>query len=79
MNLKMKVTNQILIEGYEALTEKLGLIDAEKFISYIQREPFDYTLWQENLMEKKLAKDISNEAMNYRKNRLAWFSFLNKG
>ncbi len=65
----MKVTNQILMEGYEALTEKLGLIDAEKFISYIQREPFDYTLWQETLLLDKSAKDISREAMSYRKNR----------
>jgi len=64
----MRTSNEILIEGYEVLNEKLGLIDAEKFIAYIQREPFDYTEWQKKLFKNKSAKEISKEAMEFRKN-----------
>jgi hypothetical protein len=41
-------------KGLDALSETLGLVDAERFISLILREPFDYTEWQRNLY-----KDIS--------------------
>ena len=61
----MKTSNEILIEGYEALTNKLGLIDAEKFIVYIQREKFDYTVWQKELLKDQSAKDISKKAAEF--------------
>ena len=40
--------------GMEILSENLGLVDAERFISLILREPFNYTEWQ-----KDLYKDVS--------------------
>ena len=36
-------------EGMKVLTEKLGLVEAERFIALINREPFDYTDWQSDL------------------------------
>jgi hypothetical protein len=36
-------------KGMDVLSETLGLVDAERFISLILREPFDYTEWQQNL------------------------------
>jgi hypothetical protein len=41
-------------KGLDVLTETLGIVDTERFISLILREPFDYTIWQQNLY-----KDIS--------------------
>ncbi|MDR2580249.1 MAG: hypothetical protein LBC85_04565 [Fibromonadaceae bacterium] len=35
-------------------------------ISFIQREPFDYTKWQENLMENMSVREISDKAAEYR-------------
>jgi hypothetical protein len=50
--------------GMLALIEKLGNINAEKFISLILREPFDYTEWRrENLFVGMTVEEISNEAM----------------
>jgi hypothetical protein len=43
-------------KGMDVLSETLGLVDAERFISLILREPFDYTEWQQNLY-----KDVSLE------------------
>ena len=36
-------------KGFDALTESLGILDSERFISLILSEPFDYTQWQRDL------------------------------
>jgi hypothetical protein len=48
--------------GMKALREKLGLIEAEKFIALIRKEPFDYTEWQKTLWEGKAVDDLFNAA-----------------
>ena len=63
----MRTTEQIKIEGCQALVEKLGILDTEKFIFAIHKEPFDYTAWQSNLFQGKNAKEISSDAMSLRK------------
>lgn len=55
-------------EGMQVLLEKLGEVDAERFISLIIKEPFDYTKWQSNMFERKSVRDISNAAMGYTQN-----------
>jgi hypothetical protein len=50
--------------GMSALIEKLGNVDAEKFISLVLREPFDYTKWRkDNLFVGMSVEDISYAAM----------------
>ena len=39
-------TVDIMNRGMECLTEKLGVVEAEHFISILIREKFDYTKWQ---------------------------------
>lgn len=41
-------------KGFDVLSEAFGLVDAERFISLVLREPFDYTEWQRDLY-----KDVS--------------------
>lgn len=53
-------------KGMKILIEHLGKVEAEKFITLITREPFDYTEWQSALWEGKTVKEISEEAMKYR-------------
>lgn len=36
-------------EGMRILTEQLGLVEAERFIALLRREPFDYTEWRQRL------------------------------
>lgn len=54
----------------EILIKHLGKVEAERFITLMIREPFDYTKWQETLWEDKSIKKISEEAMKYRKNNM---------
>ncbi len=59
--------NEIKLQGIEALINSLGEVQAERFISLILREPFDYTKWQEKLWAGKSIEEISSMAMEYRK------------
>ena len=49
-------------EGMRVLSEKLGLVEAERFISLIIREPFDYTKWQETLYDDMSADELFHKA-----------------
>ena len=51
-------------EGMRVLIDKLGRVEAERFISLIIREPFDYTEWQRGLFNDLSVKELSNRAMN---------------
>jgi len=64
----MRTDTIIRNEGTHILMEKLGLVEAERFITLIQKEPFDYTQWQENLFENMSIEEISQRASDYRKN-----------
>lgn len=61
----MKMDTVLRQEGMDALIEKLGKVDAERFISLIIKESFDYTKWQENLFEGITVRDLSEKAMEY--------------
>ena len=60
---------EVKVKGVEALIAALGEVDAEKFISLIMREPFDYTEWQRNLWNDKDVDEISNMAMARRRGK----------
>lgn len=53
----------------EILIEELGEVEAERFISLIIKEPFDYTKWQKGLFKKKSINEISKEAKKFRKEK----------
>lgn len=62
----------LLNKGMEYLTEKLGLVEAERFIALIQSEKFNYTEWRkENLFQDMSIDELSKAAMEYRKSRNA--------
>ena len=61
----MMTDNQILLRGMEALTNSIGIVEAEKFISIIIRDSSDYTEWRKNLFKGKSLDEINNEAKNY--------------
>jgi len=50
-------------EGMKVLINNLGRVEAERFISLIIREPFDYTEWQRDLFNNLSVKELSNIAM----------------
>ena len=59
----------IRCEGMKALREKLDLVETEKFITLMRREPFDYTEWQRELWSGKYVDEIFNAAKNFSKHK----------
>ncbi|MCH8514264.1 MAG: hypothetical protein LAT83_21790 [Kiritimatiellae bacterium] len=52
--------------GAAALADSLGAVEAERFITLILREPFDYTKWRQPLFENMAIDDISAAAARHR-------------
>jgi len=50
-------------KGMRILISNLGSVEAERFITLINREPFDYTEWQQNLFEGMSVRELSKLAM----------------
>lgn len=50
-------------DGMKALLDSLGKVDAERFISLIIKEPFDYTKWQKDLFDGHNVRELSKTAM----------------
>lgn len=61
----MKTDALIKSEGMDALFDKLGLVDAERFIALISKENFDYTNWQKNMYANLSVEEIGKKAYDY--------------
>ena len=61
----MKTDTEIRTRGLQVLIDALGLVEAERFITLILREPFDYTQWQKNLWPDRSVREISQAAMEF--------------
>ncbi len=58
---------ELKINAMKVLFEHLGEFDAERFIALMQRERFDYTVWQKDLWNNESIESISKKAMNHEK------------
>ncbi|MBN2444377.1 MAG: hypothetical protein JXJ04_23645 [Spirochaetales bacterium] len=65
----MKSDTLIRYEGMKLLQEHLGLVEAEKFISLIRREKFNYTEWQRDLWKDKNVNNIFDAAKDFTKKK----------
>ena len=53
-------------DGMRILAEQLGLVDAERFIALLRREPFDYTQWRQGLYKDTPLDIFLSDAQKYR-------------
>jgi hypothetical protein len=63
----MKMMNEAILRrtGMEILIDKLGNVEAERFISLVIKEPFDYTVWQRNLYSRMTTDEIFDRAEEF--------------
>ena len=64
----MDSTMEIMNRGINCLIQQMGVVEAEKFISIINREKFDYTKWRQNLFEDMTLDEINKAAAIFSKN-----------
>ncbi len=63
----MESTAELMSRGMKCLVEQMGIVEAERFISVIIREKFDYTKWQSDYFDTKTPAEISEEASQFEK------------
>ena len=57
----------LITRGMQVLVEKLGIVEAETFISVIKNDKFDYTKWREDKFEDMTLEELNNAAAQYAK------------
>jgi hypothetical protein len=63
----MKSDTLIKHDGFTALFDKLDIVEAERFITIIKRDSFNYTEWRKTLWEDLSMEELSAKAMEYSK------------
>jgi len=63
----MKSDTALRCAGMRVLSETLGVVEAERFITVILREQFDYTKWRQDLFKNEPLETFLEDAMSYRK------------
>lgn len=53
-------------DGMRVLSEQLGIVEAERFIALMRRDPFDYTEWQRELFKDVPLDKLLNDAARHR-------------
>ena len=62
----MRCNTVLKDDGMRILVEQLGLVEAERFIILIRREPFDYTQWRQGLCKDVSLDLFLHDAQKYR-------------
>ncbi|MCX7726015.1 MAG: hypothetical protein N2053_04110 [Chitinispirillaceae bacterium] len=65
----MRTDAVIKKEGLKAIFEKLNIVEAERFITLIKREDFDYSEWRKDLWENESIEKVAIKAMEYYKKK----------
>jgi hypothetical protein len=65
----MMTDTEIRLKGFQVLSAQMGDVEAERFVALIQREPFDYTKWRQDLDGELSIEEISQRAMALRKKK----------
>ena len=60
-------TADTLSRGMEILSQRMGIVDAERFIFLIKTEGFDYTKWQREYFDQMAPGEFNEEAVKYAK------------
>ena len=58
-------TAEVMSRGMQCLTEGLGVVEAERFISVIIREQMDYTKWQRQFFDAMAPGEFGKNALEY--------------
>jgi hypothetical protein len=61
----MRSDTLIKSDGMRVLAENLGIIEAERFITLVLREPFNYTEWQRSLYGNIDVKELYGKIMEF--------------
>ena len=58
----MKTDAEIRLQGMQALIGSLGLVEAERFLTALSRDRFDYTEWRQHGLPRMQLAELAAEA-----------------
>ena len=61
----VRTDTMLRCEGMKALVGCLGIVEAERFVTLIQREPFDYTEWRQDAFNDMPLETFLDNARKY--------------
>lgn len=61
----MRTETEIRVAGLQTLVANLGLVEAERFIALLSREPFNYTEWRKTGLPDMDLRALSRAADQY--------------
>ncbi len=64
----MRTDTVLCSEALDTLIQNLGIVDAERFISIIKRDTFDYTEWRRDNLFKSMTIDEIHAAATKHEN-----------
>lgn len=66
----MKTQNQIIEQGYKALVDSLGVVDAIKFVQYFHPGEGNYTVERHQWLDEKSLDDVLGDLEQVNKDDL---------
>jgi hypothetical protein len=66
----MRTDNALRYEAMNVLLQAFGAVDAERFISMVKRDTFDYTEWRRGLWNDMTIEEVFAEAVAYEKSQI---------
>ena len=66
----MKTQNEIVEQGYQALVDSLGVVDAIRFIQYFSPGKGDYTRERDQWLEQKTLDDVLQDLEQFKEKDL---------
>jgi len=61
----MRTDNALRYEAMDVLRQTFGAVDAERFISMVKRDTFDYTEWRCGLWQDMSIEEVFAEATEH--------------
>ncbi len=61
----MNSTAEIMDVGMNCLIERLGVVEAERFVSVLIREQSDYTKWRRRYFDAVSSDEFHHAALSY--------------
>ena len=62
----MKTDIELRSDGMKILRAQLGLVESERFMALMLREPFDYTKWRQHQWSESTVADLAKKARGLR-------------
>jgi hypothetical protein len=61
----MRSDSEIKNDGFKLLFNSMDKLEAERFITIIKQDNFDYTKWRQSLFEDMTVEEIHKKAVDF--------------